>query len=138
MENRYKRILKIHGITLLLLGSVMTMQTILGSFKGIGPLKFIYADPLRSVGLFEAYLLAAFSGSILLLLSGRHYQKEWHLLAATIHLILFVTNLLFWKAYALAGIVTIGYVATIAHALFIVLETSCYLLQKTSHKQNIQ
>lgn len=130
MKNQYKSILKVHGIILLCLGSIMTVQTILGSFKGIGTLKFLYANALRSVGLFEAYLLAALSGVVLILLSDRHYVKDWHLLAATVHLILFTTNLLFWEAYALAGIVTIGYVVTVTHALFILLEGGCYFLQR--------
>lgn len=134
MKNRNSRFLKIHGCILMVLGIVMTVQTVLGSFQGVGPLKFIYADALRSVGLFEAYLLAAFSGGVLILLSGRIYRKEWHLLGAVIHLILMGTNLLFWRAYAQAGIITIGYVATISHALFITLEISCYFLQKNSKK----
>jgi hypothetical protein len=128
MKKQYSRFLKIHGIILLCLGIIMTVQTILGRYKGIGALSFIEGDSLRSVGLFEAYLLAAFSGTVFILLSGKHYAKEWHLLAATAHLILFTTNLLFWEAYALAGIVTIGYISTIAHAIFISLESACYLL----------
>lgn len=129
MKNQYKLFLKVHGIILFCLGIIMTLQTLLGSFKGIGPLKFIYGDALRSVGLFEAYLLAAFSGAVLIILSGRHYIKQWHLLATTVHLILFTTNLLFWKAYSLADIVAIGYVSTSAHALFILLESGCYFMQ---------
>lgn len=126
MEKQYKIILRIHGVILLCLGLIMTLQTLLGSFKGIGILKFIEGDALRSVGLFEAYLLAGHSGFIFILLSGKHYKKEWHLLPAAVHLILFATNLIFWKAYALAGIVKIGYVATIAHAWLILLEMACY------------
>lgn len=130
MKTQFSLILKIHGIFLLCLGLMMTMQTILGSFYGLGILKFIEGDALRSVGLFEAYLLAGFSGAILIVLSGKHYEKEWHLLAATLHLILFTTNLLFWRAYALAGIVTIGYASTTAHAVFIILECGCYAMAK--------
>lgn len=110
----------------------MTLQTVLGSFKGLGVLSFLYGDPLKSVGLFEAYLLAGFSGGVLIILSGKHYEKEWHLLAAAVHLILFTTNLLFWKAYGLAGIVTIGYVATSAHAVFILIESACYIRVRDS------
>jgi len=130
MKKQYNIILRIHGIILFCLGIIMTLQTLLGSFKGIGILKFIQGDALRSVGLFEAYLLAGYSGFVFILLSGRHYKKEWHLLPATVHLILFTTNLLFWKAYSLAGIVTIGYVSTTAHACFIILEIGCYLKLK--------
>jgi hypothetical protein len=131
MKNRYRLLLKIHGIILLCLGSLMTLQTVLGSFKGVGVLSFLHGDALKSVGLFEAYLLAGFSGAVLIILSGKRYEKEWHLLAATVHLILFTTNLLFWKAYALAGIVTIGYVATSAHAVFISVESVCYFVLKS-------
>lgn len=127
MKTHSTLILKTHGIILLCLGTMMTLQTVLGSFYGFGVLKFIEGDALRSVGLFEAYLLAGFSGAVFIILSGKHYEKEWHLLAAIVHLILFTTNLLFWKAYSLAGIVTIGYVATTAHALFIILESGCYV-----------
>ena len=130
MKNRYSLILKVHGIILLCIGLIMTLQIILGSFKGIGALKFIYGDAIKSAGLFEAYLLAAFSGVVLIILSGKHYVKGWHLLAATVHLILFTTNILFWNAYALAGITMIGYVSTTAHALFIFLESGCYIKLK--------
>lgn len=130
MEKLSRIILKSHGIVLLCLGIIMTGQTILGSFKGIGVLAFIKNDPLRSVGLFEAYLLAAFSGLVLIVLSGKHYIKEWHLLAGSIHLILFTTNILFWEAYSIAGILTIGYLSTIAHAVFITIEYCCYFIVK--------
>lgn len=123
-------VLRVHGIVLLILGSVMSTQTLLGRFKGIGALAFVKGDVLRSVGLFEAYLLAALFGIVLLLLSGKYYEKKWHLLAASIHAILFTTNIMFWGAYAMAGIVTIGYVSTIAHALLIAIESTCYFLQK--------
>lgn len=123
-------VLRVHGIFLLILGIVMAMQTLLGSFMGIGVLLFIKGDPLRSVGLFEAYLLAALIGGILIILSGKIYAKEWHLLAAIVHLILFSTNLIFWNAYTMGEIVTIGYISTIAHALFILLEGGCYLIPK--------
>lgn len=135
MNKQHNITLRVHGFILLCLGLVMTLQTLLGSFKGIGALKFIEGDALRSVGLFEAYLLAAYSGFVFILLSGKHYQKEWHLLPVIVHLILFTTNLLFWKAYAQAGIVTIGYISTIAHALFIVLEGGCYLKLKFTPTQ---
>lgn len=129
MKNRYSNFLKLHGIILLCLGTIMTVQTLLGSFKGKGALAFTYGDALRSVGLFEAYLLAAFCGAMFVMLSGSLYVRRWHLVAALVHLILFTTNILFWRAYALADIVTIGYISTTAHAVFILLECICYGLQ---------
>ena len=137
MKNQYSILLRTHGIALLSLGGVMTLQTLLGSFMGIGVLSFIQGDVLRSVGLFEAYLLAGFSGAVLVILSGKHYVKEWHLLPATVHIILITTNLLFWKGYALAGIITIGYVSTIAHGLFICVEGGCYLIIRMSDNKKI-
>jgi len=79
----------------------MALQSLLGCFKGTGALAFINDDLLRSVGLFEAYLLAGLFGIVLVLLSGRHYVKQWHLLAACIHVfylqqILFFEKLMFW------------------------------------------
>lgn len=136
MKNHYKRILRTHGIVLSVLGTMMTLQSLLGSFKGVGLLKFLKDDALRSVGLFEAYLLAGYSGFVIILLSGKIYKKEWHLLPATVHAILFITNILFWKAYAIAGIVTLGYISTSAHALFILLETVCYFKIYT-HEQKV-
>jgi len=56
MKNQYSIVLRIHGIILFCLGIVMTLQTLLGKFKGIGLLKFLKGDALRSVGLLEAYL----------------------------------------------------------------------------------
>lgn len=130
MKKQYNLVLRIHGIILLVMGIMMTIQTLLGCFKGIGILSFVHRDLLRAVGLFEAYLLAGFCGAVFIQLSGKYYRKEWHLLAATVHLILGVTNLIFWKAYALAGIVTIGYISTTAHALLIIVESISYIDQK--------
>ena len=50
------------------------------------------------------------------------------MLAAGIHVILFIINIIFWKAYASGNIVTMGYVATIAHAVFISIESGCYFI----------
>lgn len=98
MNKQYNIILRVHGFILLGLGLVMTLQTLLGSFKGIGALKFIEGDAIRSVGLFEAYLLAAYSGFVFTLLSGKHYKKEWHLLPVIVHLILFYHQLTFLES----------------------------------------
>lgn len=127
---KYNLVLRVHGIILLGIGILMALQTLLGCFKGIGVLSFTKGDLLRSVGLFEAYLLAGFCGALFILLSGKCYSKEWHLLAATVHLILGITNLIFWEAYTIAGIVTIGYLSTMAHAFLIIVECTCYLSMK--------
>lgn len=130
---KYSIVLRVHGIVLLCMGILMTVQTLLGCFKGIGVLSFIHGDLLRSVGLFEAYLLAGFCGAVFMLLSGKYYSKEWHLLAATVHLILGVTNLIFWRAYSLAGIVVIGYISTTAHISLLLIESTFYLKLKAKY-----
>lgn len=132
MQNKFKRVLKTHGILLMILGSTMTLQTIIGYQKGNGVLSFLESESLRAVGLFEAYLLAAYLGLILYVLSGKLYKRTWHLLAAGIHMILFVTNITFWEAYSLANIISIGYISTIAHFIFIIIESLCYILNKPS------
>lgn len=137
MERLAKTILRVHGLFLVTLGIIMTIQTLMGTYKGLGILRFTLHDPLKSVGLFEAYLLAAFSGFVLFLHSGKHYRKIWHVLAASVHLILLVTNLLFWEAYSLADIVLVGYVSTSAHAVFILIECSCYYVQIRHNQSKI-
>ncbi|MBK8658919.1 MAG: hypothetical protein IPN22_08625 [Bacteroidetes bacterium] len=96
MNKQYNIILRAHGFILLGLGLVMTLQTLLGTFKGIGALKFIEGDALRSVGHTSGSLQRPLlPPSRLVFTLQANYKKEWYLLVI-VHLIPLQLNLLFW------------------------------------------
>lgn len=127
MDKKARLVLKIHGILLLCAGCSMTIQTVLGHSSGNGLLKFLYQNLFAAIGFFEAYLLAGFTGFLLLLFSGKYYTRRWHLISAGVHIILATTNIIFWEAYAIGNIVKTGYIATAVHLLLITIETMYFI-----------
>lgn len=134
MRNSASRFLKIHGIILLLAGSSMAIQTLLAHTAGIGMLKILHGNLFACIGFFEAYLLAALLGALLLFFSGKYYQRQWHMVAAFVHTILACTNIIFWHAYAMGNIVAAGYISTAMHFVFIISES--FLFIRTQKEQN--
>ena len=123
MDKLRKKILKIHGTLLVVLGIVMTVQVTVGRLKGIGIFKFLHENPLASIGFFEAFLFASVLGLFLLHASTKENVRQWNLLAALIHVTLASTNIIFWGFYETIDGVIPGTIATIAHFVFIAVES---------------
>ncbi|MES2748294.1 MAG: hypothetical protein V4648_07935 [Bacteroidota bacterium] len=117
-----RKFLKIHGILLTLLGVVFAIVTTIGRLIGRGPFAFLQQNEQASVGLFEAYLLIAVCGVILLFGATQVYTPKWNRIAALVHIPLVTTNLLYWDFYAQVGMQTIGIVSTVMHFVLIIVE----------------
>jgi hypothetical protein len=122
MEQIRKKILKAHGILLVVAGTVMTILVFTGRTEGFGIFKFLHESPLASIGFFEAFLLAAVLGLFLIHASTLNNVRKFNLLAALIHLILAFTNILHWNFYEMIDGVMPGTIATIVHFIFVAVE----------------
>jgi hypothetical protein len=70
------------------------------------------------VGFVEAHGLAVIIG---VLLWRAQPLRSWHLTAAAVHILLGVSNLVFWQIFVAANLLSLGYVSTCFHFLFVVL-----------------
>lgn len=57
-----KRIQRIHGTILILIGMAFTINSTIGTYLGIGNFSFLQENEFALVGLFQAYLLMAIIG----------------------------------------------------------------------------
>lgn len=91
-----------------------------GSFLGQGPIAQVLGDaPHAAIGFVEAHGLALIF-AVLLWRSAS--SRSSHATAATIHALLGICNLVFWDLFASADMLAIGYVTTILHGLFFILQ----------------
>jgi hypothetical protein len=58
------------------------------------------------------------------LLCSAEPLRTWHLTAAAVHVLLGTTNLVFWQIFIAADMLVVGYVTTLLHWLFVVLQLS--------------
>jgi hypothetical protein len=82
------RITAIHGGILVALGSIFSVNTLLGGLAGAGMYPFLQANHIGAVGLLQAYLLMALVGTSLLVayFTSRPFPRAWHWLAIAAHL----------------------------------------------------
>jgi hypothetical protein len=108
----------------MLIGSVQMIFELLSHFMGAGPLAERFLESPYTLGFFEAHGLAVLMG-ILLWRASAKPQRFWHQLAVIIHILLGGANLLFWNSFIQLDFVAPGIVATVFHAIFVVMETYC-------------
>ena len=116
------KILKIHGAALCAVGLIFVGLITLGRICGWGIFRFLKENQIASIGFFEAFLLASVLGLFLLSSSTLEKTKNWNYLAATIHLVLAVTNIIFWNFYEVVDGEIPGTIATIFHFVMIGVE----------------
>ena len=91
-----------------------------GIFLGLGPVGRVVAEaPYAGLGFIEAHGLAFILG---ILMWRALSSRGWHLAAAAIHLLLGTANLVFWQLFIAADMLTVGYVTTALHGLFVALQ----------------
>jgi hypothetical protein len=49
-------------------------------------------------------------------------SRTWHLTAAAVHVLLGTANLVFWQLFIAGDMLTVGYVTTALHWLFVALQ----------------
>lgn len=131
MENIRRKFLRIHGSVLILMGLASTIMTTTGRISGTGPFGFLLQNQMASIGMFEAYLLAAVCGIFLWVGSFQEKVAHWNKMGAVIHIPLFITNIIYWKFYAEVGMEAGGIISTIAHVVLICVESFFGFSKKT-------
>jgi len=126
-------LLLVNGIVL---GAVALLQFVLdfaGYWGGLGPTGPALHGNLNTIGFAEAHGLAAIF-AVLFIIRRNDGFIGWHAVAAAVHLLLGVCNLIFWPLFATWGLVPMGIAATAMHAVFFVLETWAFLSGRSGRR----
>lgn len=116
----------LNGLFLTGMGGAFACFDLWGYYLGGGPVGHIMHNLLYTIAFFEAHALACILG--LLLLRARRVDPApvWHLVGATIHLLLGSANLLFWPLAVQWQAETPEIVVTAIHGLFLLAQLYCY------------
>jgi len=111
------------GLFLLVAGALGAAADVAGTFWGLGPTAALFIQlPAAGIGFLEAHGLAVIIGVMLLTTWRRPAQKQ-HVAAVCVHLLLGVSNLVFWDlAFVQFGLVLTGWVTTTLHFTFVALQ----------------
>jgi hypothetical protein len=118
---RLRKLLLVADAIFLLVASTGGMiADLAGAFAGAGPQRNVLgAAPHAAIGFVEAHGLAFIIG---VLLWRAEPQRSWHLTAAAVHVLLGASNLVFWQLFIATGMLAMGWVTTVLHWLFVVLQ----------------
>jgi len=115
-------ILRANAIFLLVAATSGFLTDVLGIFFSVGAqASIIGSAPNAGIGFIEAHGLAFIIG---ILLWRAAPARSWHLTAAGVHVLLGVSNLVFWPIFIAADALWAGYVTTTLHWAFVVLQLS--------------
>ena len=116
-----KYILRIDGVFLAVMGTVAARFDLVSYFTGKGPFGQAYYQNGIAIGGFEAHCLAVIAGLTLILRSKSSEAGFFNKVAAAIHTVLGISNLIWFKVFFETGTVPMGYATTIAHFTFVFL-----------------
>lgn len=118
-------LLRVNALFLLAAGAGGFVTDLTGAFLQHGPQGIVLAGaPYAAIGFVEAHGLAIIIG---VLLWRAEPERNWHLTAAAVHLLLGSANLLFWQIFVAADMLVVGYVTTALHAMFALLQLAAGL-----------
>jgi hypothetical protein len=101
-------------------GLVQIALELLAYFAAVGPYVGIFGNSPYTIGFFEAHGLAVLV-SVALARGARAPTAGWHAFAAGVHTLLGSANVMFWPSFVTFDMVTPGIVATVLHAVLVVL-----------------
>lgn len=124
MSSTYRRQLLRFNAAFLFLASLggwfsMDFPAGLAASGPLGPL--IAHERAIAIGFVEAHGLALI---LAILLWRAPAERTWHATAAAIHLLLGVSNLVFWNLFVATHTIPMGYVTTALHGLLFALQLS--------------
>ncbi len=122
-EETRKKILRIHGSILILIGIALTVNSTVGTYLGVGKFSFLQDNEFALVGLFQAYLLMAIIGVALWIGTTSSGIRKLHIIGALAHFPPLAANIMFWHLFSGMGITTLATIGTTFHCLFICIET---------------
>jgi len=123
-EKTRKKILRIHGSILIVIGIALTVNSTVGTYIGVGKFSFLQENEFVLVGLFQAYLLMAIIGVALWIGTTTSGIRKFHLIGALAHIPPLVANIMFWHLFSATGMTTLATIGTTFHLLFIGIETA--------------
>ena len=126
MNKKRKIILRIHGTIIIFLGVALTINSTLGTYKGIGPFDFLSETPFVLVGLFQAYLLMALIGLTLWIGSYQDNPRKWHAVGALAHIPPLAANIMFYDTFLELEMQWASYIGSTIHCIFILVESVAF------------
>lgn len=99
METTRKIILKIHGTIALLAGTAFAIVSTIGMMYGVGIFKFLQQNKLGHIGLFQAYVLFALIGVVLLMGSRQENVRKWNRVGAAAHALILIVYVIHWNFF---------------------------------------
>ena len=134
-EETRKKVLRIHGSILILIGIALTINSTIGTYVGVGIFSFLQDNEFALVGLFQAYLLMAIIGVALWLGTLNEGLRKWHIIGALAHIPPMAANIMFWHLFSGMGMTTPAIIAMVIHGLFITTETIAGISTTTLNKR---
>src|SRR5262245_8421771 len=89
--------LRLDGAFLVLAGGAAMISETIGHFLGVGPLAGLKGSPY-TIGGFEAHGLAIIFAVLLIRGAARPDRRLWHGVGLTVHMLLGISNILFWTS----------------------------------------
>jgi hypothetical protein len=119
-----KLLLRANAVFLLAASAGGMINDLTGAFLLRGPVGLVVEKaPHAAIGFVEAHGLAFIIG---VLLWRAEPARLWHGTAAAVHVLLGVSNVVFWPLFGFAGMLGVGYVTTALHVLFAVLQLASW------------
>jgi hypothetical protein len=119
-----QRILRVNAVFLAAFGvSGLFAMDLPGVCCSAGPVgAIIRSAPDAGIGFVEAHGLAIVIAAWMAFASRRVPERSWHVGAAAAHLLLGVSNVVFWHVFAAGDIAWLGWLVTPPHFVFAVVE----------------
>jgi hypothetical protein len=109
-------LLRVNALFLVVAAAGGFATDLAGAFLQHGPQGIVLAAaPYAAIGFVEAHGLAFIIG---VLLWRAEPERNWHLTAAAVHVLLGSANLVFWQIFLVADMLAMGYVTTSLHVAF--------------------
>jgi len=124
MDTTRRRVLKMHGVLLVLLGFSGVLISTVGWALAAGPYAFLHENELGHAGLIQAYLLAMLLGIVLWLGSDQEKPVRWNIVGAGVNACILVAYVLHWNLLGSLGteLPTIRNVVVCVHIGLVLLE----------------
>lgn len=120
-----RRVMRADGIFLAVIGAAQVTFELVGYYAGAGPFGAVFHGSPYTIGWVENHGFAFLVGVLFLTVAVRDGRRFWHGFAAAVHVLLGTANLVFWSSFVHFDVVPMGVAATIAHAVFVVLQLRC-------------
>jgi hypothetical protein len=133
-----RRLLRIHGVILMLVALGSAVATTVGWMTGTGLFGFMQRNPMVWVGLIQAYLLMAIIAVLLILGSSQIDTRKWHVVGALAHCPPLIAALSSLDVFESMGALGIVQAAIAFHLVWLCLETFATLYRDPAINQRTE